>query len=71
MTSFTISDNLIKKLERCDLVIAKGMGYYETFSELPEYRKKVFHLLMAKCKPVAKTLGVQLNEYVFTTFPIE
>ena len=61
----SISKKLKSKLENCDLIIAKGMGYYETFSELPQYRKKVFHLLMAKCTPVAKTIGVKLNDYVF------
>ncbi len=61
----SITENLKKKLQRCDLIIAKGMGYYETFTELSQYRNKVFHLLMAKCQPVAKSLGVTLNSYVF------
>ncbi|MBI4846936.1 MAG: DUF89 family protein [Candidatus Omnitrophica bacterium] len=62
----TISIKLKKELASCDLIIAKGMGYYETFTELPQFRKKTFHLLMAKCKPVAKSLGVKINSYVFT-----
>jgi len=45
------------------LVIAKGMGFWETLSELPG-RGKVFHLLKAKCRPVADSLGVPLNSYV-------
>ncbi len=61
----SISENLRKKLKKCDLIIAKGMGYYETFTELPQYRDKTFHLLMAKCPPVAKSLNVTLNSYVF------
>lgn len=61
----SITENLRKKLQKCDLIIAKGMGYYETFTELPQYKNKVFHLLMAKCTPVAKSLGVKKNNYVF------
>ncbi len=48
----------------CDLVLAKGMGNYETLSELPA-RGRVFHLLMAKCAPVARSVGVKLGEYAF------
>ncbi|MDY6893663.1 MAG: ARMT1-like domain-containing protein, partial [Chloroflexota bacterium] len=46
--------------EDADLVLAKGMGYWETLEELPA-RGKVFHLLKTKCKPVADSLGVNLN----------
>ena len=46
-----------------DLVLAKGMGYWETLSELPA-EGKVFHLLKAKCRPVAASLGVSLDSYV-------
>ena len=46
-----------------DMVIAKGMGYWETLSELPAMGK-VFFLLKAKCVPVANSLDVPLNSYV-------
>jgi len=46
-----------------DLVISKGMGYWETLSELPA-EGKVFYLLKAKCQPVADSLNVALNSYV-------
>ena len=45
------------------LVIAKGMGYYETLSE-ELVKDKIFYLLMAKCKPIARSLGVPLNSYI-------
>lgn len=51
------------EFENSDLVIAKGMGYWETLSELPA-EGKVFYLLKAKCQPVAKSLGVPLNSCV-------
>ncbi len=51
------------EFEAADLVLAKGMGYWETLSELPA-QGKVFHLLKAKCQPVASSLNVVLNGYV-------
>jgi hypothetical protein len=46
-----------------DLVIAKGMGYWEGLTELPP-TGKVFHCSMAKCQPVADSMGVPLNSFV-------
>ncbi len=46
-----------------DLIFAKGMGYYESLSELPA-EDKVFYCLRAKCQPVADSLGVPINSYV-------
>ncbi len=46
-----------------DLVFAKGMGHYESLSELP-CEGRFFYCLMAKCKPVAASIGVPLNSYV-------
>jgi hypothetical protein len=60
----TLSAYLRSRLTRGDLVIAKGMGYYETFTELPHFRGAVFYLLMAKCRPVAQSLGVPLHSFV-------
>ncbi|MFQ5925768.1 MAG: DUF89 domain-containing protein, partial [Dehalococcoidia bacterium] len=52
-----------RELEAADLVLAKGMGYYEALSELPA-EERVLFCLKAKCKPVADSLGVPLNSYV-------
>ncbi len=57
------SDEFRDAFEAADLVLAKGMGYWETLTELPA-QGKVFHLLRAKCKPVADSLGVPLDSYV-------
>jgi hypothetical protein len=46
-----------------DLIFAKGMGYYESLSELPA-EGRVFYCLRAKCQPVADSLGVPINSYV-------
>lgn len=52
-----------QEFESADLIFAKGMGYYESLSELPQ-REKIFYCLMAKCKPVADSIGVPVNSYV-------
>lgn len=57
------SEEFRSEFEACDLVLAKGMGYWETLSELPA-QGKVLHLLKAKCGPVADSLGVALDSYV-------
>ena len=57
------SSEFCSEFEAADLVLAKGMGYWETLTELPP-TGKVFHLLKAKCLPVANSLGVELDSYV-------
>jgi len=57
------SDEFKREFESADLIFAKGMGHYESLSELPS-QGRFFYCLMAKCKPVANSLGVPLNSYV-------
>jgi damage-control phosphatase, subfamily I len=45
------------------LIVAKGMGHFETMSHLGDPR--VWFLLQAKCGPVAQALGVNVNTFVF------
>ena len=49
------------------LIVAKGMGHFETMSHLADPR--VWFLLQAKCSPVAQALGVDLNAFVFSRAP--
>jgi uncharacterized protein with ATP-grasp and redox domains len=51
------------EFESADLIFAKGMGHYEALSELPP-KGKFFYCLMAKCQPVADSLGVPISSYV-------
>ncbi|MBN2463476.1 MAG: DUF89 family protein [Dehalococcoidia bacterium] len=51
-----------REFNSADLIFAKGMGYYESLSELPA-EGRVFHCLKAKCQPVADSLGVPINSY--------
>lgn len=48
--------------ESADVIIAKGMGHVETSYGLGDPR--IFHLLKAKCPPVARHLGVGLGDFV-------
>lgn len=48
--------------DEADLILAKGMGHYETLSDLN--RSNLGFLLCAKCVPVSNSLEVELNSYV-------
>ncbi|MCJ7612994.1 MAG: ARMT1-like domain-containing protein, partial [Candidatus Aminicenantes bacterium] len=51
-------------LDGADLIISKGQGNYEGLSD---ERLPVFFLLMAKCEPVARDLGVKWSDLVLKT----
>ena len=50
------------------IIVAKGMGHFETMSHLCDPR--VWFLLQAKCAPVAQSLGVDVNALVFARAPV-
>jgi hypothetical protein len=50
------------------IIVAKGMGHFETMSHLSDPR--VWFLLQAKCAPVAQALEVDLNAFVFARAPV-
>ena len=52
-----------REFQSPDLILAKGMRYYEALTELPD-DGRVLHCLKAKCKPVADSLGVAMDSYV-------
>jgi uncharacterized protein with ATP-grasp and redox domains len=52
-----------REFDSVNLIFAKGMGYYESLSELPA-EGRVFYCFRAKCQPVADSLGVPLSSYV-------
>jgi uncharacterized protein with ATP-grasp and redox domains len=54
-----ITPELMEKIESVDIIIAKGMGNFEAFSET-DY-KPIAYLLRTKCSPVANALGLELN----------
>ncbi len=57
-----VSDQFRSRLNAADLLICKGMGYYETVPEL-SLNVPAFMLLKAKCAPVARSLDIPLNSY--------
>jgi uncharacterized protein with ATP-grasp and redox domains len=54
-----MGQDLKTELEKADIIISKGMGNYETFSET--HYKPIAHLLRTKCEPVAKDMGLEMN----------
>ena len=49
------------------IILAKGMGHFETMSHLPDPR--LYFLLQAKCAPVARALGVAPGAFAFCRSP--
>lgn len=58
-----VPPELMKEINGCDMIIAKGMGNYESLSDevLPV---PVAHVLRTKCGPVASSIGVPLDQNV-------
>ncbi len=52
-----------RRFNAADIIFAKGMGYYESLSELPP-DGRILYCLKAKCQPVADSLKVPLHSYV-------
>jgi uncharacterized protein with ATP-grasp and redox domains len=55
-----IPDDLRDAIDRCTIIIAKGMANYESLSEMHNL-PPVAYLLAAKCKPVADDIGVPVG----------
>ncbi len=49
--------DLMEEIEGCDLIIAKGMGNFESLSD-EDLPVPVVHVMRTKCKPVADSVGV-------------
>ena len=56
------SDEFRGIFDQADLVIAKGHGNYETLNEVRG--KKLYFLLMVKCKIIARDLGCSVGDFV-------
>ncbi|MFH1424531.1 MAG: ARMT1-like domain-containing protein [archaeon] len=56
-----VSEDFKKLFEEGDLIIAKGMGNYESLEDNP---REIVFMLRAKCWPVARNLGVQKGDNV-------
>ena len=58
-----VSDEVSRMIVSADLIIAKGMANYEAFLYTPP-PPPVAHLFIAKCRPVADTLGISVGSKV-------
>ncbi len=59
------SREFLDLLAGSDLVILKGQGNYQSFYEVERVRRKpTFYLLVPKCRPVARHLGVEVGSKV-------
>ncbi len=60
-----ISEELKEILRETDIIIAKGMAHYEYLTDVENLlNKSILYLLRAKCKPVAKELGVNIGDFI-------
>lgn len=57
------SKQFLAEFQSADLILAKGMGYYESLSELPQ-SGRFFYCFRAKCRPVAQSAGVPVDSFV-------
>jgi len=57
----SISEDFHQTLNESDLVIAKGMGHYETMTERC-WKQPILHVLIAKCRPIALSLGTERGQ---------
>ncbi len=55
------SDKVKELVNRCDLIISKGGGNFETISEEKDLPKPVCYLLSSKCNVYSKVFGVSIN----------
>ncbi|MBE6527965.1 MAG: DUF89 family protein [Thermoplasmata archaeon] len=58
-----VPEDLMREIEGCDIIIAKGMGNYESLSD-ETIPVPVAHVLRTKCKPVADSIGAPLDQNV-------
>ena len=57
-----LPEDTLERLERADIIIAKGMANYESLSE--SRFKPIAFLMTAKCEPVAMDVGVNVGDMV-------
>jgi damage-control phosphatase, subfamily I len=57
------SPDFLELYRTARIIVAKGMGHFETLSRFPDPR--LFFLLQAKCGPVAQALGAPLGSFIF------
>ena len=60
-----ISQELRNHLGKTDIIIAKGMAHFEYLTDVEDIiGKPILYMLRAKCRPVARELGVQVGDFI-------
>jgi uncharacterized protein with ATP-grasp and redox domains len=54
-------------LRKCDLIISKGGGNYETLSEATTLNKQVVYLLLSKCPVYQRHFGISIGQPIFVS----
>jgi uncharacterized protein with ATP-grasp and redox domains len=62
-----VNPGFLAHYRRARIILAKGMGHFETLSHLNDPR--IFFLLQAKCAPVARALDVTRGTFVLAAAP--
>ncbi len=62
-----VSSEFQNLYDKAQIILAKGMGHFETMGHLHDPR--IWFLLQAKCAPMARSLGVDRNTFVFLQTP--
>jgi len=55
------SPDFVERFKSADLILAKGMGNYETLSEV---EAPIFFLLQVKCPVIARDIGTTVGSAV-------
>jgi len=58
-----IPEDLREAIEKCTIILAKGMANYESLSDMDNL-PPVAYLMAAKCKPVAEEVGVPVGSKI-------
>ena len=59
-----ISPGFMKVIQESDIIIAKGMGYFECLYGEQTLKRPIFHLFRTKCYTVADSLGVEIGKNI-------
>lgn len=62
------SNDTKKYIKDVDIIISKGGGNFDTFSEEQNLNKDVFFLLMSKCIPYCNQFQIEINKPVLAYF---
>ena len=62
-----IPDRLKAYMEKCDLIICKGMANYEVFSETSHH--PIAYFMRSKCEPIARSMKVPVHRNIAKLYP--